>query len=275
MSDERPLDEQIRYEVRDQVAWITIDRPEVGNALSPPCRDRIRDLIASTNGTHHARAIVLTATGEKLFCPGADLSYPRESDRAEGVPDRVVGDVRRMMLDGQYTLFPTILDSDLPIIAVVNGTAAGMGAHLALACDLVLAADTSKFVEVFSRRGLVVDALGAYLLPRLIPMHKAKELIFFADDLSAADAAELGLVNKVVPAGELMAEAERWAQRLATGPTRALSLSKWLLNQSLDSDRQALMHAEAWAVEANTHSEDFAEGMAAFRERRNPEWRGY
>jgi 2-(1,2-epoxy-1,2-dihydrophenyl)acetyl-CoA isomerase len=275
MTDERPLDEQIRFEVVNQVAWITIDRPEAGNALSPPCRDRIRDLVASTNATHHARAIVLTASGEKLFCPGADLAYPRESDRAEGVPDRVVGDARRMMLDGQYTLFPAILDSDLPIIAAVNGTAAGMGAHLALACDLVIAADNAKFIEVFSRRGLVVDALGAYLLPRLIPMHKAKELIFFAEDLPAADAERLGLVNRVVPAAELHDAATEWAERLASGPTRALSLSKWLLNQSLDADRQTMMNAESWAVEINTHSEDFAEGMASFRERRSPEWRGY
>jgi 2-(1,2-epoxy-1,2-dihydrophenyl)acetyl-CoA isomerase len=275
MSDERPLDEQVRFEIVNQVAWITIDRPEAGNALSPPCRDRIRDLVASTNASHHARCIVLTATGQKLFCPGADLSHAAETDRAEGVPDRVVGDVRRMMMDGQYTLFPTLLDSDLPIIAAVNGTAAGMGAHLAFACDLVIAADTAKFIEIFARRGLVVDALGAYLLPRLIPLHKAKELVFFADDLPAEEAERLGLVNKVVPAAELTIAATAWAERLASGPTRALSLSKWLLNQSFDADRRTMMQAESWAVEVNTHSQDFAEGLASFRERREPEWRGY
>ena len=275
MAEERPLDDQVQFRIEDQVAWITINRPEVGNALSPPCRDRIRDLIEQCNATHHARAIVITATGAKLFCPGADLAYPREVDRAEGVPAKVVGDARRMMLQGQYTLFPTILDSDLPIIAAVNGTAAGMGAHLAFACDLVIAADNAKFIEVFSRRGLEGDALGSYLLPRMIGMHKAKELIFFAEDLPVLEAERLGLVNKVVPAEDLQATAAEWAAKLAAGPTRALSLSKWLLNQSLDSDRQAMMHAEAWAVETNTFTEDFAEGMASFRERREPNWRGY
>ena len=97
---DRPLDEQVRFEIVDEVAWITIDRPEKGNALSPPCRNRIRDLINGLNGAHTARAIVLTASGEKLFCPGADLSHRVPSERPEGVPERVVGDARRMMLEG-------------------------------------------------------------------------------------------------------------------------------------------------------------------------------
>lgn len=274
-SSERPTEDQVRFEVVDQVAWITIDRPEKGNALSPPCRDRIRDLITELNGSYAARAIVLTATGEKLFCPGADLSYRAPSQRPPGVPDRAVGDARRMMLEGQYTLFPAILDSELPVIAAVNGTAAGMGAHLAFACDLVIAAEGTKFIEVFSRRGLVVDALGAYLLPRTIGLHKAKELVLFGDDLPVAEAERLGLVNKVVPRSELTATATEWALRLASGPTKALGLSKWLLNQSFDVDRRTMMSNEALAVELNTHSEDFAEGLASFGERRNPVWRGY
>ena len=274
-NDERPIEKQIRFEIVDQVAWITIDRPETGNALSPPCRDRIRDLINELNGTYTARAIVLTAAGDKLFCPGADLSHRVPSERPEGVPQRAVGDARRMMLDGQYTLFPAILDSELPIIAAVNGTAAGMGAHLAFACDLVIAAEGTKFIEVFSRRGLVVDALGAYLLPRTMGLHKAKELVLFADDLPVAEAERLGLVNKVVPRDQLAATAGEWAGRLAAGPTKALGLSKWLLNQSFDVDRNTMMSNESIAVELNMHSEDFAEGMASFRERRDPVWRGY
>ena len=152
MAAERPIEDQIRFELKGSVAWITIDRPQVGNALNPPGRNRIRDLINDLNVSKQARCIVITATGEKLFCPGADLSHVYEKNRPEGVPDQVAGDPRRMMLDGQYTLFPAILDSDIPIIAAVNGTAAGMGAHLALACDLVIAADNAKFVEVFARR---------------------------------------------------------------------------------------------------------------------------
>ena len=275
MADERPIEDQIRLELRGSVAWITIDRPEVGNALNPPCRNRIRDLINDLNVSKQARCIVLTAAGEKLFCPGADLSHVYEKDRPDGVPDQVVGDPRRMMLDGQYTLFPAILDSDIPIIAAVNGTAAGMGAHLALACDLVIAADNAKFVEVFARRGLVPDALGPWLLPRIIGVRKTMELMLFAEDLPAADAADLGLVNKVVPAAELEAAATEWSERIASGPTLSFGLTKWLVNQSLDTDRATMIHNESIAVEMNTYSEDSKEGIASFRERRAPEWKGY
>ncbi|MDG1878531.1 MAG: enoyl-CoA hydratase/isomerase family protein [Acidimicrobiales bacterium] len=275
MADERPIEDQIRLDLRGSVAWITIDRPAVGNALNPPCRDRIRDLINELNVSKQARCIVLTAAGEKLFCPGADLSHVYEKDRPEGIPDQVVGDPRRMMLDGQYTLFPAILDSDIPIIAAVNGTAAGMGAHLALACDLVIAADNAKFVEVFARRGLVPDALGPWLLPRIIGVRKTMELMLFAEDLPAADAANLGLVNRVVPATELVAAATEWSERIANGPTLSFGLTKWLVNQSLDTDRATMIHNESIAVEMNTYSEDSKEGIASFRERRAPEWKGY
>jgi 2-(1,2-epoxy-1,2-dihydrophenyl)acetyl-CoA isomerase len=275
MADERPLDEQIRLEFRGKVAWITIDRPEVGNALNPPCRDRIRDLINELNVNHRARCVVLTATGEKLFCPGADLSHVYENDRADDIPDRVIGDPRRMMLDGQYTLFPAILDSDVPIIAAVNGTAAGMGSHLALACDLVIAAENAKFVEVFARRGLVPDALGPWLLPRIIGVRRTMGLLLFADDVPAERALELGLVNKVVPAAELEAAATEWSERLASGPTRSFGFTKWLVNQSLDVDRRTMMENESVAVELNTYTADSEEGVASFRERRDPEWKGY
>ena len=275
MADERPIEEQIRYELKGSVAWITIDRPQVGNALNPPGRDRIRDLINELNVSKQARCIVLTASGEKLFCPGADLSHVYEKDRPEGVPQQVAGDPRRLMLDGQYTLFPAILDSDIPIIAAVNGTAAGMGAHLALACDLVIAADNAKFVEVFARRGLVPDALGPWLLPRIIGVRKTMELMLFARDLPAAEAADLGLVNTVVPAAELEATATEWSERIASGPTYSFGLTKWLVNQSLDTDRATMIHNESIAVEMNTYSEDSKEGIASFRERRTPEWKGY
>ena len=275
MADERPLEDQIRLEYRGKIAWITIDRPEVGNALNPPCRDRIRDLVLELNTNHRARVIVLTAAGEKLFCPGADLSHTYENDRADDVPDRVIGDPRRMMLDGQYTLFPAILDSDLPIISAVNGTAAGMGSHLALACDLVIAADNAKFVEVFARRGLVPDALGPWLLPRIIGVRRTMELLLFADDVPADRALELGLVNRVVPAAELEAATMEWAERLASGPTRSFGFTKWLVNQSLDVDRRTMMENESVAVELNTYTEDSQEGVASFRERRDPEWKGY
>src|SRR5207249_1030121 len=129
-----------------------------------------------------------------------------------------------------------------------------------------LAADSARFIEVFVRRGIAVDAGGAYLLPRMIGLHKAKELVFFGDDLSAADAAGLGLVNKVVPLAELEAATREWAERLASGPTKALAADKWLLNRSLDSDRRTAFDEEAWAQELVQGTADSQEGMRAFAE---------
>ncbi|CAM5663529.1 Enoyl-CoA hydratase/isomerase family protein OS=Streptomyces chartreusis OX=1969 GN=CP983_24095 PE=3 SV=1 [Streptomyces chartreusis] len=167
-----------------------------------------------------------------------------------------------------------MLDCEKPVIAAVNGTAAGIGAHLAFACDLVLAAESARFIEVFVRRGLVPDGGGAYLLPRLVGTHRAKELVFFGDALTAADAERLGLVNRVVPDGELDKTAREWADRLAAGPTRALALTKQLVNASLESDRASAFAAEAAAQEINMTTQDAQEGVASFVERRSPEFKG-
>ncbi len=275
MADDRPLEEQVRLEYRGKVAWVTIDRPEVGNALNPPSRDRLRDIFREFNSNHRARAVVLTATGDKLFCPGADLTHSYQTDRADDLPERVIGDPRQMMLDGQYTLFPAILDCEVPVIAAVNGTAAGMGAHLALACDLVICSERARFVEVFARRGLVPDALGTWLLPRIIGVRRTMELMLFAEDLLPGRALEWGLVNKVVSPEELESAASEWAERLAAGPTRSFGFTKWLVSQSLDSDRAKMAQNEALAVELNTYTADSEEGVASFRERRTPNWKGY
>jgi 2-(1,2-epoxy-1,2-dihydrophenyl)acetyl-CoA isomerase len=167
------------------------------------------------------------------------------------------------------------MDCEKPVICAVNGTAAGIGAHIAFASDLVIAADNAKFIEVFVRRGITPDGGGAYMLPRLIGMQKAKELIFFGDDLKAADAERVGLVNKVVPQAELMTAAGEWAGRLAESPTKAIMLSKWLLNRSLDSNRHGAFEDEAWAQEMASYTQDFQEGVAAFKERRDVEYRGW
>ena len=125
------------------------------------------------------------------------------------------------------------------------------------------------------RRGITPDGGGAYMLPRLIGMQKAKELIFFGDDLKAAEAERVGLVNKVVPQAELMSATGEWANRLAESPTRAIMLSKWLLNRSLDSNRHDAFEDEAWAQEMASYTQDFQEGVAAFKERRDVEYRGW
>ena len=276
MSYEEDLSEKVQFEIIDQVAWITINNPDKGNAMSPGMRDRMTGLFESLNGQFDARAVVLTATGQKLFCPGADISVGREyAQRPDDAPALAVGEPRRMMLRGQHPLMSSILDCELPVIAAVNGTAAGMGVHLALMCDLVMMADHSKFIEVFARRGLVPDAMGTWILPRLIGPMKTKELMFFADDIPADYALELGLCNKVVPGEELIPSVMEWAVRLATGPTKAHMFTKWLVNRSLDVDRRTITEEESWAVELNNGTLDAQEGVNSFRERRDPNWRGF
>ncbi|MEC7367275.1 MAG: enoyl-CoA hydratase/isomerase family protein [Actinomycetota bacterium] len=276
MSYEEDLSEKVQFEIIDQVAWITINNPDKGNAMSPGMRDRMTGLFESLNGQFDARAVVLTATGQKLFCPGADISVGREyAQRPDDAPALAVGEPRRMMLRGQHPLMSSILDCELPVIAAVNGTAAGMGVHLALMCDLVMMADHAKFIEVFARRGLVPDAMGTWILPRLIGPMKTKELMFFADDIPADYALELGLCNKVVPSEELIPSVMEWAVRLATGPTKAHMFTKWLVNRSLDVDRRTITEEESWAVELNNGTMDAQEGVNSFRERRDPYWRGF
>jgi 2-(1,2-epoxy-1,2-dihydrophenyl)acetyl-CoA isomerase len=169
----------------------------------------------------------------------------------------------------------SVLDCEKPVIASVNATAAGGGVHLALACDLVIAAEESRFIEVFVRRGIAPDAGGAYLLARLIGPQRAKELFFFGDDLPAAEAARMGLVNRVVPRADLASLVAEWAARLADGPTKAIGAVKYLTNRALDVDRATAFWDEALAQELVTATEDAQEGLAAFAERRKPTFRGW
>jgi 2-(1,2-epoxy-1,2-dihydrophenyl)acetyl-CoA isomerase len=275
MTDERPLHDQLTAREDGGVQWLTLNRPEAANAVTPDQRDRLIDLLADAGRRVEVRAVVLTGTG-RHFCTGADLRHSRPGpERPEGAPERVVGDVSRMIAEGAQRLMTAVLDCEKPVIAAVNGTAAGIGAHLALACDLVLAAEGARFIEVFVRRGLVPDGAGAWLLPRLVGMQRAKELMFFGDDVPAAEAERLGLVNRVVPAGELDKVAGEWAARLAAGPTRAIGLAKSLLNRSLDSDRTTALRDEAQAQELNMTTRDANEGVAAFVERRDPDYKGW
>jgi 2-(1,2-epoxy-1,2-dihydrophenyl)acetyl-CoA isomerase len=220
--------------------------------------------------------VVLTGAGEKGFCTGAELrSQEPGPDRPEGAPERAVGDAARLIRNGWQRLISAVLDCEKPVIAAVNATAAGGGMHLALACDLVLAAEEAKFIAVFVRRGIAPDAGGAYLLPRLIGPQKAKELFFFGDDVPAREAERLGLVNRLVPRDRLLAEAGEWAARLASGPTKAIGAAKYLTNRSLESDRATALWDESVAQELVTGTEDCREGLAAFAERRPPVFKGW
>jgi 2-(1,2-epoxy-1,2-dihydrophenyl)acetyl-CoA isomerase len=275
MTDERPLDEQLIAREDGGVLWLTLNRPEAANAVTPDQRDRLIELLDDASGRLEVRAVVITATG-KHFCTGADLRHSRPGPvRPEGVPDLVIGDVSRMIEKGAQRLITAVVDCEKPVIGAVNGTAAGIGAHLALACDLIVAAEEARFIEVFVRRGLVPDGAGAWLLPRRVGLQKAKEMMFFGDAVPAAEAERLGLVNRVVPADEVEKVAGEWAARLAAGPTRSIGLTKALLNRSLDSDRATAFREEALAQELNMQTRDANEGVDAFKERRDPDYQGW
>jgi 2-(1,2-epoxy-1,2-dihydrophenyl)acetyl-CoA isomerase len=268
--DHTSTDEVLWETTPNGVAWLTLNRPQAGNAITADQRECVIALLSAASADLSIRAIVLTGAGERHFCTGADLS-------TSGSPaaERPAGSVARAIAGGAQRLIAAVLDCEKPVIAAVNGTAAGIGSHLVYACDLALAADSAKFIEVFVRRGLVVDGGGAYLLARLVGPQRAKELIFFGDDVSAADAQRMGLVNRVVPAKELRATAAEWAARLAAGPTVALGLDKLLINRSLDGDRSASLAEEAMAAEINMTSVDGQEGVRAFTERREPVFLGW
>jgi len=267
----------VRFEVADGIGTITIDRPQAGNSLTSDQRVKMGDWFARADEDLAIRCVVLQATG-RFFCTGADLSGGApavESARPADAPERVIGERRRMMLRGAINTVNAILDCEVPVIAKVQGTAAGIGAHLAFACDLVIASENAKFIEVFARRALAADGLGTWLLPRLVGLQRAKELILLAEDIPATRAHEIGLVARVVPADDLDATVADLARRLADGPTRAHSVNKWLLNRSLDVDRATMAHEEAWIVDVMAQSLDSDEGVNSYLEKRDPKFRGY
>ncbi|MGD0698993.1 MAG: enoyl-CoA hydratase-related protein [Trebonia sp.] len=271
MSTRSAIEAAVLFSDADGIRRITLNRPEAANALRPVDRDRLIELINEADEDNEVRVVVIAANG-RHFCSGADVSGIARSGSADA---KRATDSMRKIMNGAQRLVAAVLDCGKPVIAVVNGAAAGIGAHLALAADLVVAAEDASFVEVFVRRGLVVDGGGAYLLPRRIGMQKAKELAFFGDKLPAAEAQALGLVNRVVPAAELGKAADEFARRLAAGPTTAISLTKRLLNASPDGDRAASFLAEAMAQEIQSSAEDSREGVRSFMERRPPEFRGF
>jgi 2-(1,2-epoxy-1,2-dihydrophenyl)acetyl-CoA isomerase len=277
------------HRVADGVAWIHLNRPEAANALTPAQRDAIIGLLRDCDEDRSVRAIVLGATG-RHFCGGADLRIDRpeldrpELDRPELDPP-APGDaatthpstavVMKTIAYGAHRLVTALQDCQKPVLASVQGTAAGLGVQLALACDLVLMAEEASFIEVFVRRGLVADGGAAYLLTRLAGLQRAKELMLLGDRISAAKAREYGLVTDVVPGDKLEARTAKLAATLAGGPTVALGLMKRLANRALDADRTGALFDETLAQELAANSADGQAGVAAFVERRPAEFRGY
>ena len=261
----------IQWKIENHVAWLVMNRPEMKNALNAEMREEMFRALDQAAADDDIRCLVVTGAG-KGFCSGADLSGNRAAAGANEPPHP--GAVRGAMRQNSQRLIRAFWELEKPVVAAVNGVAAGFGVHLALACDLVVAADDAKFIEVFVRRGIAVDAGGAYLLMRRIGLARAKEMVFLGDDLPAAEAAAIGLINRCVPAAELEATARALAERLAAGPTFAIGMSKRLLNRAAESDLETAFSEEAFAQSLVAQSQDIKEGMRAFMEKRPPEFRG-
>ena len=258
------------------VLTITIDRPEAGNSLDEHTRLSMVGALRRADADLSVRAVVLTASGDKAFCSGADLRVASASfPRPEGAPESVQGDMARLVATGWQVLFTSLMDCEKPVIAAVNGIAAGGGMQLVLACDLVFMASSARLVPAFIRRGLVPDAGGAYMATHLIGPQRAKQVYMLGDDISADEAVRLGLANFAVPQEDLGATAQKYARRLADGPTRALAMTKRLINHALDVDRHAALSEEALSQEMVRATSDAEEGIQSFLERRPPRFRGY
>jgi enoyl-CoA hydratase/carnithine racemase len=245
------------------VVTVTLNRPEKLNAIDPPTFNRLEEVLHDVARRPEDRAVVLTGAG-RAFCSGADLTDG--ADRSEGHALTGMREVGDSVLALHRLAKPTI--------AKVNGVAAGVGCNLALGCDLVVASEEARFSEIFARRGLTIDGGGSWLLPRLVGLHRAKELALLADIYSAAEAAAMGLVNRVVPAAELDEFVAGWAARLAAGPPLAISMTKMLLNNGLALSMEQVVEAEAQAQSVNFNTEDVREAMSAFKEKREPTFHG-
>lgn len=243
------------------VVTITLDRPAKKNAINDAMWTELLACLDEVAATSEDRVLVITGAGG-AFCSGADLSDVR-GERHQLLKMRDIGDVALRL----HRLAK-------PTIAKVGGVAAGAGCNLAFGCDLIVASDEARFTEIFAKRGLSIDFGGSYLLPRLIGMHKAKELAFFADIISAQEAAEIGLVNRVVPAAELDAFVDGWATRLAAGPPLALSMTKTMLNNAFAVSMDQALEDEGRCQTVNFGTADTAEAMSAFVQKREPRFEG-
>ena len=269
-------EEELIAELADGVLRLTINRPDSSNSIPYYVRDRLIEHFRTAHGDVAVRCIVLTAAGDRHFCTGSDLRVrPPMAPKPEGAPDFVVGSAVHMMRTGFQALMEAIQDCQKPVIVALNGTAAGGGAMLTLAADLVIAADTARIVDVFGKQALIPDGGFLYLLPRIVGTHRAAQIVFLGDTISAAEAAELGIVNNVVPAAELRAATDEWSSRLAAKPTKVLGWAKKLLHDATENARTATLEAEATFIELNQGTEDGKERMAAMTEKREPTWRGF
>lgn len=259
-----PSFDTIQVEQDEGVVVVTLNRPEVLNAVNDQLSLELQDAVKRVDRDAAIRCLVLTGAG-RGFCSGQDLR-----DRA-GVGEVSYGDALRTRYNPIILRLRTM---EKPVVAAVNGVAAGAGCNLALAADLRIASDRASFIEVFSRVGLVPDSGGTYLLPRLVGLGKALELAYTADSVDAQTALQLGLVNRVVPHEDLTRETMALAKRLAGGPTKGFGLTKRGMNFALHATLEQALEYEAHLQEIAGHTADHREGVAAFLAKRPPQFKG-
>ena len=251
-------------EQRGHVLIVTMNRPEARNALDFAMRRELLTALDEIEANPAGRVVILTGAGGH-FCAGGDVKNMRQRHTA------AEGQARVELLNRAVL---RLVNFPLPTIAMVDGYAVGAGSNLALCCDLIVASDRAKFGELFCKIGLAVDGGGTWLLPRLVGMARAKELIFTGDVFDAAEALRIGLVNRVVHAADLAATTRELAEKIAAGPPLALRLDKQALNRAANSDLAAALEVEALSQGLAIASDDHREGVAAFFDKRPPKFSG-
>ena len=257
--------ETLTVDVAGAIATIALNRPEVRNALDLTMRRELAAALDEVEADAGTRVLILTGRGGH-FSAGGDVKSMRDRRHtaAEG----------RERVEALNRLVVRLAEFPRPTIAMVDGFAVGAGCNLALACDLIVASDRARFGEVFAKIGLVPDGGGTYFLPRLVGLARAKELVFTADIVDAAEAHRIGLVNRVVPGGSLEAETRALAARIAAGPPATLRMAKHMLNRSPELDLRGALDQEAAGQAIAITSDDHQEGLAAFFAKRLPRFTG-
>jgi len=261
--------ETIRFEVSEGVATLTLNRPDVLNALTEQMLTELGEAFRQADRDATVRFVILTGEG-RGFCAGQDLQAIKDGYAGGGaIPS--FGDILRKRYN---PLILRMRNLEKPILAAVNGVAAGAGCSLALACDLIIASERASFIEVFVRVGLVPDSGSLFFLPRLVGFAKAMELCLSGEPVKAQEAARIGLVNRVVPPEDLLKTAREWGLNLSKGPARAIGLIKRGMNRSLASDLETMLEVEAQLQEIARRTQDHREGVLAFLEKRAPRFQG-